>query len=540
MGETRVDLLHLLEDLRDAYPGALEDTILTEILANALDSGASHIEVLADPTSARLAIVDNGSGMTRRDLRRYHDIAASTKTRGQGIGFAGVGIKLGLLVSQEVLTETRRGTTHVATIWHLASRQRAPWRWVEPPGWAADGGTAVCLTLRNPLSPLLDRGALVATVQRHFAPLLDDSFASILGDHYPRGVRFKVNGIAVESETATPGRVPVALRIGRRRKPAAVGYLMRSEEPLPEERRGLGVSAMGKVIVTGWDWLGLNPADPERVGGLIEIPALAECLTLNKADFLRTGPRGSSYLLHRRAVQEAVATQLAAWGNEERPRSDALRRRRARPMERDLATVLVDLAEDFPLLSSLVDRHAGGQRRLPVSGKTERSELVSAAISRPREDLDEEGTAAPDSDLLVPAPPPTGGDSAEQPTAMSAASESHTREPEPPPLPSLSPSRSGARRPGRYGLSIQFESRPDDDALGRLAESTVWVNEAHPAFVRATAARSEGYHLAVTVALVLAPLAVEASQNHEFVTAFLAHWGRAVAEKVRARSARGT
>jgi len=40
VGETRVDLLHLLEDLRDAYPGSLEETILIEIVANALDSGA--------------------------------------------------------------------------------------------------------------------------------------------------------------------------------------------------------------------------------------------------------------------------------------------------------------------------------------------------------------------------------------------------------------------------------------------------------------------------------------------------------------------
>jgi hypothetical protein len=30
VGETRVDLQHLLEDLRDAYTGALEETILTE------------------------------------------------------------------------------------------------------------------------------------------------------------------------------------------------------------------------------------------------------------------------------------------------------------------------------------------------------------------------------------------------------------------------------------------------------------------------------------------------------------------------------
>jgi len=35
--------------------------------------------------------------MSRGELRRYHDLGASTKIRGRGIGFAGVGIKLGLL-----------------------------------------------------------------------------------------------------------------------------------------------------------------------------------------------------------------------------------------------------------------------------------------------------------------------------------------------------------------------------------------------------------------------------------------------------------
>jgi len=89
MGETRVDLLHLLEDLRDAYPESLEETILTEVIANALDSGASRIQIRTDPAGARLTIVDNGAGMRRRELARYHDLAASGKTRGRGIGFAG-------------------------------------------------------------------------------------------------------------------------------------------------------------------------------------------------------------------------------------------------------------------------------------------------------------------------------------------------------------------------------------------------------------------------------------------------------------------
>ena len=134
MGETRVDLQHLLEDLRDAYTGELEETILTEIAANALDSGATRISLQTRAAEGTLTVVDDGRGMQRRDLARYHNVAASTKSRGEGIGFAGVGIKLGLLVAGEVVTETRRGATHAATVWHLATRYRAPWKWIPPPG----------------------------------------------------------------------------------------------------------------------------------------------------------------------------------------------------------------------------------------------------------------------------------------------------------------------------------------------------------------------------------------------------------------------
>lgn len=193
MGETRVDLLHLLEDLRDAYPGSIEETILTEMIANALDSGASRIALTADAAQRTLAVVDNGSGMKRKELARYHDIAASTKTRGAGIGFAGVGIKLGLLVAEEVVTETRHGKGHVATAWHLASRHRAPWKWLPPPGLVTERGTAVRLRLHNALSPLADPGFLETVLRRHFQPLLDPAFEDFLAVHYPKGVGIYIN-----------------------------------------------------------------------------------------------------------------------------------------------------------------------------------------------------------------------------------------------------------------------------------------------------------------------------------------------------------
>ena len=105
-------------------------------------------------------------------------------------------------------------------------------------------------------------------------------------------------------------------------------------------------------------------------------------------------------------------------------------------------------------------------------------------------------------------------------------------EPSPPPEPEAAVAeaavaRGGRKRPARYGLRLQFESRPGEAGLSRLAESTVWVNDAHTAYRRAVASPSEGYHLALAVALALAPLAVEAAQAQVFVERFLSRWGEA-------------
>ena len=540
MGETRVDLQHLLEDLRDAYTGALEETILTEAVANALDSLATHIRLLTNPADSTLTIVDDGRGMQRRELARYHDVAASTKARGDGIGFAGVGIKLGLLVSREVVTETRRGATHVATRWHLASRHRAPWKWIPPPGLIASRGTAVRLNLTNQLSPLLDAGYLEETLRRHFEPLLDPAFDDLLRRHYRDGIAFEVDGRELtRTDVSSSERAPIAIRLGRRRTPSAIGFIDRNTLP-PRDREGIAISTFGKVIKHGWDWLGVTPTAGAPISGLIEVPDLAACLTLSKNDFIRTGPRGASYLAYRKAIQEVVSRQLAEWGDAR----DAETRPRTARLERDLEHVLEDLADDFPLLRSLVDHRAGGQKRLPMAGKGH--ERVPASLfTNPSVDAESagKGHGSPS-----PAGPPAKPREDSSPTAElpprsleeepSSGNQPLPRD-EPPRVDQEQPERRfaasagtldtvvGTRRPARYGLLVQFESRPADSELGRLVDSTIWINDAHPAYTRAMASRSLGYHTALAVALALAPLAVEAHDEHRFITQFLAHWGGA-------------
>ncbi len=483
-------------------------------MANALDSGARTVTIATAPADGVVTVVDDGRGMTRAELRRYHDLAASTKTRGRGIGFAGVGIKLGLLACAEVLTESRRGASHAASSWHLATRHRAPWTRVAPPGLVATRGTAVRLSPSNALSPLLDGAYVESVVRRHYAPLLDPAFDEILGRHYPDGVTFVVNGHTLE-RAGDGAATSIAARVARQRRPAALGWLRRAEDPLPEDERGVAVSTLGKVIKRGWDWIGLSPQHPDRVTGLIECPALAACLTLNKGDFVRTGARGSTYLAYRKGIQQAVATQLREWGDAEE--ATDTRRPRLRPLERDLQSVLLDLADQFPLLGSLVAQRPGGQRRLPFGGRG-----AAGAVTAPPAPTEREPGAEERSPVVS------------EPVPASAAA------PSAPPVPEARlPAPRGARRPGHYALTVRFEHRPDDAALGRIVESTVWVNEAHPAYRRAVGTRAVDYHVALTTAISLAPLAVEAAQATGFVTTFLARWGEARDGGRRRRKGRG-
>jgi hypothetical protein len=184
-----------------------------------------------------------------------------------------------------------------------------------------------------------------------------------------------------------------------------------------------------------------------------------------------------------------------------------------------------------------VDRRAGGQKRLPMPGRGD--ERVAAPLFTNLSGIDDPGGEAGVSDVGggAGAPPPEGA-SPPEPEGPRAPGGT------PPGTGSLSPTARGAdahaagavgpldavigrRRPARYGLLVQFEPRPDDVELARLVDSTIWINDAHPAYLRAAASRSLGYHTALAVALALAPLAVEAGDEHTFITQFLAGWGSA-------------
>jgi len=76
-----------------------------------------------------------------------------------------------------------------------------------------------------------------------------------------------------------------------------------------------------------------------------------------------------------------------------------------------------------------------------------------------------------------------------------------------------------------FGLDIQFDDGSEDDELARVVDSTVWINRSHPAYQRALVSRSLGYHIALSVAMALAPLSVKPVNELEFVRVFMSRWG---------------
>jgi hypothetical protein len=149
-----------------------------------------------------------------------------------------------------------------------------------------------------------------------------------------------------------------------------------------------------------------------------------------------------------------------------------------------------------------------------------------------------EGEEAPGSAAADPgdAAPPAD----EAPASDASRDEADRHDAAAPAAPTLPEAAAGPRKPTRYGLAVDFEDRPESPDLARLVESTVLVNTAHPAYLRALASRSEGYHAALSVAMALGAVAVEPAGMQGFVTSFLARWGRALGRDRRRRQPRSS
>ena len=147
------------------------------------------------------------------------------------------------------------------------------------PGLVAERGTAVRLQVAKSRY----RRCSIPDFSKHpaapFSTPADPAFDEFLGGTLSQGRRDQSQRPAA-GEAALDRRAAGAFG----NSPAAqaqafrLGYLIREEHPLSEDRRGLAISTYGKVIRRGWDWMGMTPAAagthrrPDRSAGAWRLP----------------------------------------------------------------------------------------------------------------------------------------------------------------------------------------------------------------------------------------------------------------------------
>jgi hypothetical protein len=503
MAETRVDLRHLLEDIRDTYPCPAEEAILSELIANSLDSGCSQIDIMVEPEQHRLTFVDNGESMTPRQFEQYHDIAATTKVRGRGIGFAGVGAKLALLVCREVMTEAKRPRGCLASRWWLEDDYRAPWEETASLGLVPGAkGTGVRLHFKlDGRSVLLSAEGVKDIIRRYFYPLLDHEFAKVLDHIYPDGVVVSVNG---ERVTVPPIDTKAAeyfvVRRGRQKRPIGIGFLIKSARRLPEDRRGLAVSTFGKIIKRGWEWLGITPVNPGMLTGIVEVPELVQCLTTNKCDFMRDPTSLQRYYKFRKGIQDAVMEVLENLGERREP--EARPDRTIRKLQKEIDGVVAEILPEFPELAPLFGRKRPGSGGPGMALDHEGGIVAGEACAGV--DDGEPPVAEAEGDT-----PGSGTDRMREEVAGFSGERASRRE----------------HRRRRPGLMIGFDTATGGDSLAWLRGDTLYINALHPAYKRVQGTNSANLYITFAVATTLSAHVEADRAPLDLMQRFMAAWG---------------
>ena len=202
--ESSVNFKNLIKDLAEMYPFDVGIVVLVELVANCLDSNATCIRIDYDSKQAMLVISDNGKGMSASDFEQYHDFAAGLKTRGTGIGFAGVGAKISFNIACSVITETLSQSYRGGSNWYLASGKKLVWDEI-PVVHLNDLGTRVELRFaKDVVLPFASTADILQILKQHYLPLFDRKFLALYEQmtigkgHYSSSLRFIINGDLIE------------------------------------------------------------------------------------------------------------------------------------------------------------------------------------------------------------------------------------------------------------------------------------------------------------------------------------------------------
>jgi len=291
-----VDRVHNIENLLGMYEYNELDVLVNEAIANAVDAFRDHkiksgkINITFTKKNSEVSYLsfhNNAPPMTKKQFYGkdgYHKVSFSSKRKGDGIGFAGVGAKLFLVSKQggEIITVTGSGKNDfMASKMHktiddvkFKTTEKYPLKEIlEIPNYSHTSGTTYSVRLTN-YAYRYFKERLAGTIQYwwNYALLTKQIVVTIdgkpLSGWEPKGDKFK------QSFKFKKQNIPTICYIAK--------------ETIPEERLHIVYTVFGKRIYN--QQINLTRVKPDyahRVFCIVDVSILANQLTSSKERFIK-------------------------------------------------------------------------------------------------------------------------------------------------------------------------------------------------------------------------------------------------------------
>jgi len=296
----RVDLQHLMENIRDHYRIEIEEAAIVENVDNCIDE--CYTELRFSTKEGKIEILMLGDGMSKEVfLATLPRIAATTKIKeeSRSLGRYGWGMKVCLWIAKHIRIETKRDDFHGAQSWKISDKIPL-YRIEEPVEKTAENFTKITIELNDEYKGKITPEFIERTLRYYYPTILHN--AKVRNRYgQKRILRMFVNSESVEPplEVEYEKRKPIKVEIGGEE---ATGYVYLSKEALPDEQCGLSIIIHGRRVTR--DFFGYHGDKSDRITGYIHADMLIKCIAGDKTILKR-----STY--EWRKLSEEVAKQLS-------------------------------------------------------------------------------------------------------------------------------------------------------------------------------------------------------------------------------------
>ncbi|RLI81069.1 hypothetical protein DRP04_06935 [Archaeoglobales archaeon] len=272
----RVDIKHLLENIKDHYTGiSIEEAVIAENVDNCID--ASYSEIHFNTGTGRLEILMLGDGMSKDVFNELHGLAVTTKIGKGKLGRYGWGMKVMFFVAKQIKIETQKGKYHDAQGWVLFEGE-PKWLKVKPTRRFDEDFTAIDIVLKDEYSSTYTPEFIERTLQELYPTLLG-------GLKLPDRGKLK---FFINSKKVKPPQMPAYVK--RKELKAKVngervgGYIFLIKEGV--EKGGIDIIVLGRKIERSDFGVHLGPRSNQIIG-YIHANVLWPCLRGDKTNIAK-------------------------------------------------------------------------------------------------------------------------------------------------------------------------------------------------------------------------------------------------------------